>query len=241
MQKYQKWLSGAIVSWIVFLVILFGAVVKKTSIINEYSCTVQKFDVDPRFECNTRCPIFPDSDLKQFKAGPDCDELENDTLEWYSPELCLRAKWGFEDPLCPPDNAVCYVGDKWKRKCYLSCPLGYDVTVGLDVGEDIGYVEKERDLGTDRERFESYKDFYNVGDTLTCQVVKMRNGDDGEKHDFLWLDERVSSKTMNWWKWTLFSMSVIATVFTTMGSIASFVKYRNRRDGYNAIGGGDEH
>jgi len=146
---------------------------------------------------------------------PDCDELELDTLEYYSPRLCLEAKWGFEDPLCPPESATCYAGDKWRRKCTLSCPLAFNVYLGLDV-DHIGHVEKMRDLGTDADRYRSYKEAYHVGDNTSCQVAKDK---------VLWIDERISHRAMRWWKWSVFAASILFVLGTTTGSIVSYVTY----------------
>lgn len=164
---------------------------------------------------------------------PDCDELERDTLEWYSPKLCLHAKWGFEDPLCPPETATCYTGKKWRRKCGLSCPLAYNVTIGLEVNH-IGYIEKNRDLGTDRERYNSYKDSYKWGEKTTCQVIK---GGSGE-HEFLFVDERLSHETLQWWKWSIFSGSILMVLLTSVAAIVSYMRYRERM---NRNGGGVEY
>jgi len=238
--KYQKWVIAAVLAWVSFLGILFGEVVKSTSIHKEYACTVEKFVVDPRFDCNTRCSVMAENEIEYavWYDEPDCKQLEKDTLDWYSPKLCLKAKWGFEDPLCPPESSTCYVGEKWRRKCSLSCPLAYNIKLRLNV-DHIGTVDKERDLGTDRKKYESYRDNYHVGDNLTCQVVKVGNGDD-KNHDVLWLDERVSSNTIEFWKWFMFTGSIMATLFTTLGAIASFVKYRNRRaQGYGPVDADD--
>lgn len=252
---------------------------KKTSIFREYACSVEKFHVDPRFECYKKCPIVTDYVLEsrdsfkrtmdaddafeimaelegydieseedlsdeQFssllesifywknrdgdgddghKDKPDCDVLERDTLDWYSPKLCLHAKYGFEDPLCPPEAATCYTGKKWRRKCSLSCPLAYNVTVHLNV-DHIGTVQKNRDLGTDKDRYISYKDTYTPGAKLSCQVVKGSGGD----HDVLFIDERISHEAMQWWKWSLFSGSILLVLLTTTGSVISYVRYRER-------------
>jgi hypothetical protein len=242
MQKYQKWLIASVVSWIAFLTVLFGGIIKNTSIVSQYACKVDEFHVTPRFQCNTRCPIIPDENknkhknqnekLKkiEFYDKPDCNELEKDILDWYDPTLCFKAKWGFEDPLCPPDSSVCYVGDKWRRKCHLSCPLAYNIHLELTVNH-IGHVKKERDIGIDRKKYEFYRDKYHVGDTMTCQVMKI-----GNEHDVLWLDEHISSNAMEWWKWSLFVTTIMATIFTTLGTIASFIKYKNRQaEGYNPV------
>lgn len=232
-QKYQKWLLASIFSWASFFAILFGAVIKKTSIVQEYGCTVEEFTVIPRFECDTRCPII--AEVNSYYAAPDCDELKKSMLDWYDPRLCLDAKWGFEDPLCPPDASICYVGDKWRRKCYLSCPLAYEIDLKLDV-EHLGSVKKGRDLETDREKYESYRETYHVGDSMTCQVVKIGNGDE---HDVLWVDERISSKTISGWKWGLLSASTFAVFFTTLMTVISALKYRSRQArGYGPVDDG---
>jgi len=300
MHKYTKWSIAALASWTFFFTVLFGGIIKKTSVFREYACTVEKFSVNPRFECYRKCGVtdgrntelekdgndydleydydysyltaddafeimeeFRDlnpyqeiseeefDDLLQYmeyemnenkrdhhrdggdpdKKRPDCDELERDTLDWYSPTLCLHARYGFEDPLCPPESATCYTGRKWRRKCGLSCPLAYNVTLGLGI-DHLGYVEKNRDLGTDNDRFNSYKDSYKIGDRITCQVVK---GGSGE-HEFLFVDERLSHQALQWWKWSLFTGSIAMVILTTAGMIVSYMRYNEKRSaGYDPI------
>lgn len=290
LEKYAKWAIAAAVMWILFFVILFGGVIEKTALIKEYSCTVTGFNVDPRFDCHTKCSVIPSSasmvldaddvleladilekakelemvemyedmdkdDYEEMSAygggrrdprvpnpghgdddrSPHCDDLERDTLKWYSPKLCLKAKWGFEDPLCPAESAVCYTGHNWHRKCHLQCPLAYNITVGLDVAH-IGHVEKVRDLGTDADKYKSYKEEYTVGKTMTCQVVK--NGD----HDVKWVDERMSHKAFAWWKWSLFLGSMLLSLFCTVASIMYYIMLREEHHGneYDPILQGDD-
>jgi len=152
---------------------------------------------------------------------PDCDVLEKDTLDWYNPTLCLHAPGGFENPLCPPENAPCYTGKKWRRKCGLSCPLAYNVTLSLDV-DHIGGVSKNRDLGTNRDRYLSYKDEYTLGKRLSCQVVKDISGN----NDVLFLDERMSHTALQWWKWGMFSLSIFLVLLTSMGAVVSYMRFR---------------
>lgn len=285
MQRFAKWSIAATVSWVIFFVILFTGIVKKTSVFREYACEVRDFYVDPRFECYKRCSVLDskepsenlessyenlessydylsaddaaelmadleeanvpvsDKDVidiidymkngdKSHENDPDCDELERDTLDFYSPHLCLHARFGFEDPLCPPENAPCYTGKKWRRKCGLSCPLAYNVTVSLEV-DHIGSVVKWRDLGANRKRYVSYRDEYKSGRKLSCQVIKDVTGN----HDVLFVDERLSHEATQWWKWSLFSGSLLLALFTTTAAvISSYIRFREQdRTGYGAI------
>jgi hypothetical protein len=293
MYKHTNWTIAAFVSWVLFMVVLFGGVVKKTAFVKEFGCTVEDFSVDPRFECFKRCHItdnekninhvnnvnhindvtdvldaddiyeiiakvqrespsklssekeiaayiatldtitkkvkskHANKDNKEKEQDPECDELEKDTLDWYSPRLCLNSKFGFEDPLCPPDEATCYTGNKWRRKCALSCPLAYNVTLDLNV-DHIGHVTKSRDLGTDKDRYNSYKDEYRKGVSLTCQVVKKpgQNDDDVDEHDVLFIDERMSSEKVAWWKWSLFTITLLMALGCTVSALGSYVRFR---------------
>lgn len=170
-------------------------------------------------------PDHPDHDRQ-----PHCDDLERDTLKWYSPKLCLKAKWGLEDPLCPND-AVCYTGHNWHRKCHLQCPLAYNITVGLDVGH-IGYVEKNRDLGTDADRYNSYKTEYAVGRELTCQIVE------GNHKEVKWVEERLSHKALSWWKYSMVIGTISIAVFSTVASIMHYI-YRHDPN-YSIVPGAGE-
>ena len=279
MRQYAQLSIAAGVSWVLFFAVLFGGVVRQTSVVREYGCTVRDFHVDPRFDCYKRCSVTdggsnvvvskaqPDdytylsaddaielmaeierSDItmteeqfialletvedikkgrgeKDHEKYPDCDELERDILDAYSPKLCLDALYGFEDPLCPPENTLCYTGNKWKRKCGLYCPLAYNITLNLDV-DHMGKVDKSRDLSTDRDRYMSYKDYYEVGKRLACQVVKDPTGN----NDVLFVDERMSHEALQWWKWSLFSGSLLLALLTSVASVVSYVKFRNNSD-----------
>lgn len=296
LERYAKWAMLATVFWVLFLTVLFGGVIHRTAIVREYPCTVEKFHVDPRFECDTKCPLLSedriiDTDdnfelaatldydewinraareesadgaydsgfatryeaefeemLKSYetyeldrdrrpippKPGnpddrqPHCDELKENTLRWYSPKLCMNARWGFEDPLCPPDKAVCYTGHNWHRKCHLSCPLAYNVTLGLSV-KHIGRVEKARDIGTDSEKYKSYKDEYVVGKEMTCQVVM-----DGS-NDLKWIDERMSHTAIQWWKWSIFSGTLLLSIMCTVAAVLNYILYREAHRDYDAV------
>jgi hypothetical protein len=234
LEKYTKWAIAAISFWIFFFVVLFGGVIHKTSVVKEYSCTVTLFSVDPRFDCRTKCPLMSNLESMEIQKmlderQPHCDDLTRDTVKWYSPRLCLNAKWGFEDPLCPPERAECYSGHNWYRKCYLECPLGYNITLELDV-DHLGHVTKNRDLGTDSDRYNSYKEEYVVGKEMSCQVIT------GKDNTVRWVDERMTHEAFVWWKWTIFSGAIFAALFTSVMSVLSYIKYRNTMgSGYGPI------
>jgi hypothetical protein len=291
MERYINWIIVSVISWVLFFVVLFTGIVKHTSVFEEHACQVQRFDVEPRFDCYTRCNVLNDdnnrdpsmpiddyeidwfdqddevaysylpvddalqllaeiqqshislneaqivsllnmlellknpiNDLKQETAIPNCDQLERDTLDWYHPKLCLHARWGFEDPLCPPENALCYVGDKWRRKCGLTCPLAYNITLTLNV-DNIGTIVKTRDLGTNRDRYLSYKDAYTPNRDMTCQVIKSSD-------KVLFVDERMSHQAIQWWKWSLFSGTLLVAILTTATALTSLYRYKYRTDGH---------
>ena len=181
MERYAKWSIAAAISWVLFFVVLFTGIVRKTSVFREYGCQVEDFSVDPRFDCYKRCSIMDNVEIMKPATAKDapyeylsaddvievmeeleredvsvseeelvalfetveymknkngnrgrgnkggnrndkdgnrrdtyahCDVLEHDTLETYFPRLCLNARFGLEDPLCPPENAPCYIGEK---------------------------------------------------------------------------------------------------------------------------------
>lgn len=245
MEKYAKWSIVAAVSWTFFFIVLFGGIIKQTSVIHEYGCTVKEFNVDPRFDCNTKCPLIESAedafelesivnefqnDFNEFEdfdghrrepAKPSCDDLERDTLNWYSPKICLKAKWGFEDPLCPPEQQVCFSGNHFTRKCYLKCPLAYTVNLRMNV-DHIGDVDMSRDLGINSDKYEHYKNEYAVGKRTSCQVV-------GRGNDIKWVDERLSHDAFAWWKWSLFTGTMLASVIFTIMAIIAYVKLSRER------------
>lgn len=176
------------------------------------------------------------AEMRKEKGNyPSCDELEQWTLEKYSPKICLHAKFGFEDPLCPPEKATCYAGDKWKRKCQLSCPLAYNITLKMEV-DHIGTIVKNRDLSTDKEKYESYRDTYRTGAKMSCQVIRKPNGEDGD--DVLFIDERMSHTAIQWWKWTLFTGSLILALLSTISALITYTKYREN-GGYTPVSDSD--
>lgn len=254
LEKHSKWAIGAAVSWTLFFIILFGGVIPKTALVQEYGCTVKSFNVDPRFECSTKCPVIPDmidvddmmeletamSDFEdeyydylggerrrrpptQPKKGDHkhCDEVEKETLSLYSPKLCMKARWGFEDPLCPPEYQVCYVGHELERKCHLKCPLAYNITVSLDV-DHIGPVTNSRDIGTNEDKLKSYKDEYKEGRHMSCQVIR-----DGS-NNVRWVDERMTHKQFAWWKWSLFAGTMIMSLICTVASLVYYTHFKHR-------------
>lgn len=246
----MKWAIVALLSWGLFFIILFAGVVPSTSLIKEYGCTITNFEVEPRFDCTTRCPIIGgkekrDLDSEAYEAleayltdktpkrprpphprprppqppkpsEEHCDDLEKGILGDYSPNLCLNSPFGQEDPLCPPDSTPCFSGRKYTRKCRLECPLAYNITVGLDV-DHIGHVDNNRDLGTDTDKYNSYKEEYVIGKRTTCQVV--RDGEDNVR----WVDDRMSHKAFAWWKWSMFSATVLLALASTILSVLYYM------------------
>jgi hypothetical protein len=161
-------------------------------------------------------------------SHPHCDDLEKETKNYYDANLCLNSPFGIEDPLCPADSVPCLSGRQYTRKCQLKCPLAYNVTVSLDV-DHIGKVSLNRDLSTDEDRYKSYKNEYAVGKRTSCQVVL--DGNDKVR----WVDERLSHKAYSWWKWSLFTASILMALGATIASIVNFMDFRNRANGYERL------
>lgn len=163
---------------------------------------------------------------KKGRELPTCDDMENEFLEFYDPFLCMNVPWS---EYCPPEGAVCLGGDHLQRKCILESPLAYNVSISVDV-EKVGFVQKSRDLGTDKQLLEEYIDSYAVGKQMYCQVYTTPDS----SKDVKWIDERVSHVAFQWWKWSMFTGSFLVAMVTTIMAIYRYIN-RDGGNGYHLI------
>ena len=192
-----------LISWALFLMILLTLIVPNAHVrFYEKECTIQSFYTDARFAPHTECTKEDAVDLD------DCQSIEDMTLSKYFPKLCLLSKYGSKDLICPSPTP-CDGGKKWFTEhslCTIHFPLAYNVSVDYLV--DGKSVSVNRDLD-DEAKYKKYRDYYIIGETRTCQIVKK----DG---NIVWIDELMVAGALEWWKWLLFSMTLFLALVVTV-------------------------
>lgn len=224
--------------WVITGTIFFGLIVPDLRVkTHESMCTVDSFDVNPRFACYTNC----NPTERAPEDAESCLVLERDTLETHSAWLCYKNKFGldaFDDEwyydyelLCPNDNVVCDGGRRLFQphtRCELSCPLSYNLTVGFDLDGKV--LQENRDLGIDEATFKRFRETYKVGDKMVCRIAK----DIHKNEHVLFFDDNDIVRFV-WWKWLLYSAFQAAALITAAFAIRDVMARRRRTAEYSPL------
>lgn len=232
------------VAMVVLTIVLFPVSRKLSTV--DHPCRITGFDVLPRFVCHSECTT------ETVPTGsPLCDVLARET-EGRSAQACYKRRWGGSindsewfpeetfDPstfdyheiedlkhkwICPTDGEICDGGRRMMEphaKCHMYCPMAYNVTVSYLLKDSELPISMTRDLSTNSERFQKYLENYIVGSEATCRVY-----DNGRRVHFF-DDPLTKSSTIL--VWSVFSLSLIMTIGTSVMAIRECVAIKRRSE-----------